>query len=170
MEIYFKSNIPNGYGWLSNYWPDVPGEIRSAIEPRELRECDGSFEIDGVRYRTVEHFFQAAKFDHNPTLQADIIGQPTAGEAKRAGSLHYHICWFDPKAWDARSADVMLAAVDAKFSQNLPLARALKATGDAQLKEDPGKYPSRWTGSPAEPGLLGAILMKVRDGVKRYVA
>lgn len=88
--------------------------------------------LDGVRYKSVEHAYQAAKtldlkkreiftLDFNPDL--------SAGQAKKVGqSLVLREDWAKVKL------DVMRMLVAQKFEQD-DLRRKLAATGDAYLEE-----------------------------------
>lgn len=59
--IYFKSNKANSNAWLSNFWPFCDRKVRDAV-PAELQAADASFEIDGMQYKSVEHYFHASKY------------------------------------------------------------------------------------------------------------
>lgn len=89
--------------------------------------------LDGVRYKSVEHAYQAAKtldlkkreiftLDFNPDL--------SAGQAKKVGqSLTLREDWAKVKL------DVMRMLVAQKFENHDDLRRKLAATGDAYLEE-----------------------------------
>ena len=115
------------------------------------------FELDGRRWRTVEHYFQAMK-SHDRKTQEFIRGVGTPGMAKRAGrevKLR--------KGWDGMKLDVMTRAVFAKFDQNPLLRATLLSTGDAPLHEDCND--PWWGGGPHYPrgrDWLGKVLMNVR--------
>src|SRR5438309_8609577 len=47
---------------------------------------DAPFLLDGLQYRTVEHFFQCSKFPSHPDYQEAIRSAPSPGFAKRLGS------------------------------------------------------------------------------------
>lgn len=133
------------YRFLSNFW-----------------ECPVT--LDGFRYRSAEHAYQAAKA--TTRNQALLVAAAfTPGEAKRRGrSVTVRPDWEQVK--DA----IMLQIVRAKFSQNQDLKEQLLATDDLPLEE--GNYwgDRYWGVCPAGSGdgknRLGEILMQVRDELR----
>jgi ribA/ribD-fused uncharacterized protein len=108
-----EADIPEFQGenrFLSNFWP-------------------GPFELDGRRWPTVEHFYQAQK-DPSPEHLARILAEEKPGRVKRLGKT----CRARPD-WDAIKEEVMRRGVRAKFEQNPHLAKLLDATGDRTLVE-----------------------------------
>ena len=88
----------------------------------------------GVRYATVEHFFQAAKahLAGDAATAVKILAAASPGKAKYWGR---HVKGLDRSAWNAVRVDTMLKGVRAKFQQNSTLRNALLATGHAPLIE-----------------------------------
>lgn len=164
-RILIPTKKPNGWAFLSNFWPFVSDEARSAITALEPAACySGSFTIDGVEYPSVEHYFQSEKYKHIPEIWEEITLQPTALDCKKCADKHAKTNPIDVAKWSAMSEEVMRQAVMAKFMQNPALLKALKSTGSATLAEEAGKFPSQWTQQPdGTPGKLGLILMHVRD-------
>jgi len=121
------------------------------------------FDLDGHRWMTSEHYYQAQKFAvTDPDWSSKVRTTKTAREAKALGSSKTHII---SPIWNMERDDVMLRALRAKFSQN-PNARAvLLSTGTDILHEDAGKNDYYWgIGHQFRVGedKLGILLMKVR--------
>jgi len=131
------------------------------------------FEVEGVVYRTAEHWMMAGKaelFHDNDTLQK-ILACETPAEAKELGRLVQH---FDPTAWDRHKFDLVVRGSYQKFAQNAALKEFLLNTGDKVLveaspvdriwgigmkRDDPAAgNPSLWKGD----NLLGFALMEAR--------
>lgn len=105
------------------------------------------FELDGVLWPTVEHFYQAQKAldpayvlairDSKTPARAKWLAAPP--DAPRRVSKN---SWFRKNKqmprpdWHAVKLDIMRRADFAKFSQNLDLRQMLLATGNAELIED----------------------------------
>ena len=114
----------------------------------------------GIRYPTVEHYYQAQK-TLSMRHRRRIAELPSPGQAKRAGrNLPLR------PDWEAIKLDVMLRGIRAKFAHNSRLAAQLLATGDALLVEGNNwddKYwgalynleTDRWVGK----NWLGGLLM-----------
>jgi len=133
---FYRVNRP--YGWLSNFSPHA-------------------LDLDGRRWPTVEHYFQAMKFK-DAGRQDEVRNAGSPAEAKRRGQRRGL-----REGWHEVRDEVMRRAVEAKFEQHPDLADKLTATGDAHLIEDaPKDYywgcGARGTGE----NMLGRILMEVR--------
>ena len=117
--------------------------------------------IDGLPYKTVEHFFQSQKFPTSPELQAKIRDAPTPVGAKRMGkksSPHFRA------DWDQVKEEIMLKGLKAKF-QDPALAVLLKSTGTAFLQEA-SPWDSYWgTGKGCGRNRMGILLMQVRTSL-----
>lgn len=137
--------------WLSNFW-----EFPNFVSP-----------IDGMRYASVEHGYQAAKLDsYHYKLQ--IQECPTPGHAKRMGRMaeaHVH------PSWERRKVMVMHACLRRKFEpgRGTDLPERLIATGRAELIEGNTHGDIFWgrrltaTGHVgAGRNMLGMLLMEVR--------
>jgi ribA/ribD-fused uncharacterized protein len=107
------------FGWLSNFYPVT-------------------VELDGIRYSSVEHAYQAAKFDrkhrHNfgPYL--------TPGQAKRLARSMIKQFQDDPDShltpdWDFIKYEIMVDLIRQKFSPNTDLAEKLVDTGNRKIVE-----------------------------------
>jgi ribA/ribD-fused uncharacterized protein len=115
--------------------------------------------LDGSRWPTSEHYFQAQKFS-DPKLREQVRRASTPGEAARLGRSRRAPLRGD---WEAVKVDVMRRAVRAKFEQHPDLAARLLATGDARIVEHTGN--DRFWGDGGDGSgrnMLGEILMDVR--------
>jgi len=128
--------------------------------------------IDGVEYKTTEHYFQAQKFTNNSLLFQQVRNAPSPGEAK-------DIAWKKTNqkrsVWDDVSITIMEKAIRTKFAQGTPLAEILKGTYPKILVELPShsvgymdNFWGAWTdknnpqNNPIGQNHLGRILMHVR--------
>lgn len=118
---------------------------------------ESSIWVDGQRYPTVEHAYQAAKAS-DPTTAKMIREAKTPGIAKRLGQS----CQLPPD-WDSRKVSVMRGLVTEKFKN--PLLRSLLlATEDAPLVEGNTWNDKFWGVCRGEgKNQLGQILMEVRE-------
>jgi ribA/ribD-fused uncharacterized protein len=145
-------------GCFSQWWPHHP------------------FRIDGLTYRTAEHWMMAEKarlFGDTDALDA-ILAAPDPGTAKKLGRC---VLGFDNPLWETAREGIVLRGNLEKFRQHRELRIALVATGSAILAEasptdriwDTGVpadhpdtfIPARWPGL----NLLGFLLMKVRSSL-----
>ena len=123
-------------------------------------------ELDGVRFDTVEHAYQAAKFKGNYTVQVRIRAAATPGRAKRAGG----IAWGIRPDWGAVKVEVMQGLLEQKFA--IPeLRELLLATGDAYLEET-NIWGDRFWGVCNGTGEnnLGKLLMEIRGRIRQETA
>jgi ribA/ribD-fused uncharacterized protein len=116
-------------------------------------------QIGGQRWPTTEHYFQAMKFQGSP-LEHEVrrLHSPRdAFEFSRHHAAHVR------RDWHSIKDQVMLQAVQAKFTQHPKLAKQLKKTGDALLVEHT-KNDTYWGdgGDGSGANKLGLILMEVR--------
>ncbi|MFH1748544.1 MAG: NADAR family protein [Planctomycetota bacterium] len=163
----------------------VPDDVRVLFHKRDREDFgflsnfhEAAIEIDGERWPTVEHYYQAQK-SHDPDYRKAVCQARTPGQAKRLGdvrigSQRQATCsWFrtHPETlrpdWDEVKLAVMESAVEAKFRQNEDLARALLATGDALLVED-SRRDNFWGAGRKGAGQnwLGRVLMDVRERLR----
>ncbi|CAN3980553.1 NADAR family protein [Kitasatospora purpeofusca] len=144
-----------GPGVLSQWWPDHP------------------FTVDGVEYRTAEHWMMAGKarmFDDSRTL-AQILAAPSAGEAKKLGR---QVRGFDDAVWRAGRFELVVTGNVAKFGAHAGLRAYLLSTARRVLVEaspldriwgiglgaenERAERPAEWRGE----NLLGFALMEAR--------
>lgn len=121
---------------------------------------ESSIWVDGERYATVEHAYQAAKAN-DPTTKKMIRDARTPYVAKRLGKSVVL-----PADWDTKRIEVMRALLAKKFEN--PLLRSLLlATEDAELVEG-NAWGDRFWGVCRGDGQnwLGRLLMEVRKECK----
>jgi hypothetical protein len=123
-------------------------------------------EYEGTKYPTIEHAFQAAKFDDLDYREV-IADAETPGDAKVLGKTREHPL---REGWnEGLAVQVMAGLVAQKFSKGGYRDRLL-ATGDAILVETNHWGDDIWGDSTTtdEPGRnqLGIILMSVRAGLQ----
>ena len=144
------------------------------------------FEVDGVTFPTVEHYFQWSKammFEGKDSESAKKMLKPPRNkeftEAKSVKSLGKKVKDFSAATWDDAKDQIMEKGVRAKFvNPKHGLLEKLLATGDRQIGEaNPrdkywgigtssetadAKDPKKWKGK----NMLGVILMKLRNEFK----
>ena len=169
-SIYFHSKSKE-YTELSNFY-----------------ECE--FIIDGEKWNTVEHYFQAQKFD-DLSYQKYIQLASTARKAILLGKQQKHFRYITSKIhptlctelindviskykhlkiksdWDLIKDYIMYKAVYAKFSQNKNLKKLLLDTEPRVLYEST-KTDKYWGIGKDGDGMnkLGQLLMKIRQELK----
>lgn len=116
--------------------------------------------VDGERYRSVEHAYQAHK-TLDPWSRKLIREAKTPGEAKKLGqSVQLR------GDWDVVKVDLMRSFVKKKF-ENPFLRPMLVATGDAELVEGNTWNDTFWgVCRGVGQNWLGRILMEVRDELR----
>ncbi len=131
--------VADAYGFMSNFAPFPVG-------------------VDGKRWPTTEHYFQAQKFAGRPE-EEQVRAAKTPMEAATLGRSLPGL----RADWDSVKDEVMLKAVRAKFSQHPYLRTELLATGDAILVEHTTND-SYWAdgGDGSGRNRLGELLMQVR--------
>ena len=117
------------------------------------------FEADGHYWPTVEHYFQAAKFE-NTEHHERIKNARSPKQAKDLGQTRAVPII---KGWDNIKDEVMLYALRKKFSDN-KLEALLLDTGRKQLIEN-SPYDGYWGCGKNGKGKnrLGVLLMQVRE-------
>jgi ribA/ribD-fused uncharacterized protein len=138
---------------------------------------DSPFDIDGITYKTAEHWMMASKARLFGDEQSErvIIACNHPRDVKDIGRA---VKRFDAKMWDEYKFDFVVQGNIAKFKQNPDILRFLKSTGNKILVEaspydrvwgigmhctDKGiENPKNWKGE----NLLGFALMEVREQLK----
>jgi ribA/ribD-fused uncharacterized protein len=149
----------------------------SLTETRFLSNMyESPFEVDGIKFPTVEHWFQwsKAKMFGDEDIATKILKSASPKSAKAYGKK---VKDFKPDEWETKKDETMRKGVRAKFVQNADIRNKLIETGDAILAEaDPrGKYwgigtsagtskavPGKWPGV----NMMGKILMELRAEFK----
>jgi N-glycosidase YbiA len=138
------SSFTGDHRFLSNFYP-------------------AEVELDGIKYPSVEHAYQAAKTtDKKERKQFHKRPLPTAAESKKLGKN------LDLRSdWEGVKLDVMKQLLIQKFAHP-DLKEKLLETGDALLVE--GNYwgDTFWGVDKRKGGQnhLGKLLMKIRDNLK----
>lgn len=135
--------------------------------------------IDHVQYPTVEHYFQAQKFEDQKYRDL-IISQKTAGKVKYLSNqkavgrwkwqkdLNYDIDAAKARGvkmregWDDIRVGVMIKGVLAKFLQHDKLRKKLLSTGYVEIREASPRD-SYWGTARGGENMLGKIIMCVRE-------
>lgn len=120
--------------------------------------------LDGKRWPTSEHYFQAQKFAGTPHEEEVRQARTPSAAAALGRSRKLPL----RRDWEAVKDAVMRRGVYAKFSQHADLREVLLGTGDALLIEHTDKD-SYWGdgGDGSGRNRLGEILMSVRDEFRR---
>ncbi len=120
-------------------------------------------EMNGAWWPTVEHFFQAQKFE-DEAYRERIRRARGPKEAKTLGRTRALPILPD---WDAKRDEVMLAAIRKKFSTHATLREMLLGTGEEELVEN-APSDAYWGAGRSGTGQnkLGQILMRVRDELR----
>jgi ribA/ribD-fused uncharacterized protein len=116
-------------------------------------------DLDGKRWLTTEHFYQAQKFT-DAKLQKQIRAMPNPSAAKDLADKHKAEQRPD---WDVVKDEVMLRAIRRKFELHAELRELLLATGDEEIIESaPTDY--YWGEGREGTGQnkLGLIMQRVR--------
>ena len=132
------------------------------------------FELNGLHYKTAEHFMMASKAELFGDLSTRdlVLKAPGPKEAKGLGRA---VRGFDEAVWERERSAIVLQGNLAKFSQHPKALDVLAETGTSILVEaspydrlwgigmgatDPGASdPARWRGL----NLLGFVLMATRQ-------
>jgi ribA/ribD-fused uncharacterized protein len=120
-------------------------------------------EFEGHQYPSVEHAYQAAKFDRDEAMRSRVASASSPAEAKRIA----HSATTQRANWDQAKYDVMEQCVRDKFTRHAELREKLMATGDADLIEGNTWGDQIW-GVYFGKGdnRLGKILMQVRSELR----
>lgn len=180
-KIRFKSRFRSGYGYLSNFYPDVADRQREPIlGPNPARKDGVLFVCDQkMEWKSSEHYYQYHKYIRLcPALAEAIRSAPTALAAKQLTSQDGYCKWVieinggkkskkyykeEIKRWKGsdRSVDIMRRALRFKFSsQNPELLNALVETYPARLSEMGRMKNEFWADTGAN--MLGLLLEEIR--------
>lgn len=159
------------------FWGHQPRKDAQIGESCFSQWWEAAFEVDGIIYKTAEHWMMARKAElfRNEELVAEITACSSPAEAKKLGR---EVENFDEQRWSAVKFDLVKQGSFHKFSQNPSLRDYLIHTGERilveasptdtiwgiGLKKDTEyiENPSTWRGQ----NLLGFALMEVRDELR----
>lgn len=143
MALYFYK-VNDEYGCFSNF-------------------SHHSFEIEGKRWKTSEHYFQAMKFA-GTDLEDDIRMLSSPMDAAICGRDRANPLRTD---WEDVKDDIMMEAVYQKFSQNKDICKVLLSTGEETIIEKTSNdYYWGCGKNGTGKNMLGKILMEVRARLK----
>lgn len=144
MTIYFYSTRDE-HGYMSNF------SAHSVV-------------LDGKRWATTEHYFQAQKFagtEHEEHVRK-------AKSPKQAAEIGRDRNRPLRKDWESVKDDIMRKAVRAKFTQHEDLRQNLLATGEEKLVENTSNDHYWGCGTTGTgKNMLGIILMEIRAELQK---
>jgi len=116
--------------------------------------------MNGEKFPTTEHYFQAKKFEHDKPFFQQIKNSRTPSIAKQLGSSRTHVLRPD---WEDVKEPIMLEALRVKFADP-HLKEILLSTGDSILIEHT-QNDRYWAdgGNGSGKNRLGFLLMQVRE-------
>jgi ribA/ribD-fused uncharacterized protein len=119
----------------------------------------------GGVWSTVEHAYQAAKFD-DPSIVSSILHATSAHEAKKIAHLPENILKVRSN-WDKTKVDSMRQLLRAKLEQHEYVRKKLLETGNLEIIED-SPSDSFWGRGPTWNGknYLGILWMELRDKLR----
>lgn len=122
------------------------------------------FEKDGIYWKTLEHYYQAQKFEDKNVVNK-IINAKTPKEASTIGRDRNNKLKSD---WNKIKLNVMEDGLYYKYIQNDDICKKLLATGNKEIVEATVKE-NYWGCGPDGMGQnnFGKLLMKVRDRILR---
>jgi ribA/ribD-fused uncharacterized protein len=120
-------------------------------------------DLDGERWPTSEHYFQAQKFEDGGYRQK-IRKTSSPMQAARLGRDRKQKLRRD---WESVKVGIMRRAVQAKFGQYEELRELLLSTGEARIVEHT-ENDDYWGdgGHGSGKNMLGRILMEVREQLR----
>lgn len=122
------------------------------------------FELDGAEWPSVEHYYQAMKFE-DAELRERIRGAAHPAEAGKLAKKYRRSMRAD---WNALRRTVMTRGVYTKCRMHAEAAAALRATGELKIVET-SQYDYFWGCGRDGRGrnAYGEVLMAVRDKLGR---
>ncbi len=160
------------------FWGHQPNKDGSIGKSCFSQWWESDFKVDGVLYKTAEHYMMAEKarlFNDDIHLQK-ILECKSPAAAKKLGRKVEN---FDPAIWDEQKFQIVVQGNLAKFSQNQSLKAFLLTTKNRIIVEasprdriwgigmgasnEKAENPNAWRGK----NLLGFALMEVRDQLNK---
>jgi ribA/ribD-fused uncharacterized protein len=124
------------------------------------------FTLDGNKWRTMEHYFQAMKFEGTEQFERIL----NCGSPKQAKDLGQSRAIPIRQDWDSVKEEIMLRGLKEKF-KSPELKEILLSTGKKDLVEN-SPYDKYWGIGPNGKGKnrLGVLLVELRTELKREKA
>jgi ribA/ribD-fused uncharacterized protein len=163
------------------FWGHHPANDGSITKSCLSQWWPAPFTVDGIEYRTAEHFMMASKarlFGDRVTFERIL----KSGHPKQAKELGREVANFNEHVWLQHRYSFVVTGNHAKFSEHPELAAFLLATGQRIIVEaspvdriwgiglaadsPDAARPERWKGE----NLLGFALMDVRQMLLRGTA
>lgn len=125
------------------------------------------FELDGFEWPSVEHYYQAMKFD-DAEYREQIRQAAHPADAAKLGKSKKHQ---RRKDWKKTSVTYMTRGTYIKCRTHQDIAQTLLASGDVEIK-DVSQYDYFWGSGRDMRGTnaFGKMLMAVRDKLKTELA
>ena len=174
-DLIYRLNYGDRVKYLF-FWGHQPKYYGSIDKSCFSHWYDASFELDGVKYPTAEHYMMAekARLFKDDKMLTQIVNVTHPGEAKKLGR---QVKGFKQEVWLKHRFSIVVRGNLGKFSQNQDLKTFLLHTGDRILVEasprdhiwgigieqnhPDAENPYRWKGL----NLLGFALMEVRSKI-----
>ena len=136
---------------------------RDATHPLAAYSRHG-LELDGFEWPSVEHYYQAMKFE-DEAYREEIRCTPHPADATEMGNSKKHR---RRKDWDRVKETYMTRGTYIKCRAHPEVARALLATGDRLIMET-SQYDYYWGCGRDTRGhnTYGKVLMKVREQLRK---
>ena len=149
---------------------DTPTELyisRSDVNEPLSSYARLGFDLDGQFWPSVEHYFQAMKFE-DPAEQEKVRLAKHPEKARRLGRSRFRKL---RKNWSKLRRVVMTRAVYTKCRTHPEVAERLLSTGDAKLVEN-SQYDYFWGCGRDRRGhnTYGLVLMDVRNRLREELA
>jgi ribA/ribD-fused uncharacterized protein len=156
------------------FWGHQPSRDGSVTQSCFSQWWEQPFEVEGLRYRTAEHWMMAgkARLFNDEEMLAKILEAKSPSQAKKFGR---EVRGFDQAAWEAARYGIVLQGNLHKFGQHPDLKDFLLRTGNKILVEA-SPFDRIWGIGIAKTApniedlhtwkglnLLGFALMEVRD-------
>ena len=118
--------------------------------------------LDGKKWPTSEHYFQAQKYVNNKRIMRQVRHLPTARDAFRFTRQYPH----SRADWHRAKDDVMYKVLTAKFTQDESLYNLLMGTAPHKLVEA-SPFDAYWGYGADKKGQnkLGKLLVRLRDSL-----
>jgi len=125
------------------------------------------FELDGAEWPSVEHYYQAMKYE-DADYREQIRTAPHPADAAKLGKSKGH---GRRKDWDKVKVTYITRGIYIKCRTHPEVTEALLATGDLQIVET-SQYDYYWGCGRDQRGdnVYGKVLMNVREQLRKEIA